>query len=265
MKYNNFIKRILESRENVKQEGVYMERHHVIPKCMGGTNDPENLVWLTDREHLIAHKMLYRENKSNYKLAFAYHQIYKTLRGKRKGYNKDLKKVREIWYETMNGENDPRIKSVICLEDKKVFRSLKEAAIHYSTSLKNISRVCRDDRRTFNGMHFDFYDSSKYTDDYIESEIARRIERKRLAKIPSKETMEKCRLAKIGKKRPDISGVNASNAVKVLCVETGEVFDTLKQASTHLKLKSSMGICDCIHGKQKTAGGYHWKKYEDVA
>ncbi len=36
----------------------YCERHHVIPKCLGGTDDPENIVRLTAREHFIIHKIL---------------------------------------------------------------------------------------------------------------------------------------------------------------------------------------------------------------
>ncbi len=36
----------------------YTETHHIIPKCMGGKEDAENLVKLTAREHYIAHKLL---------------------------------------------------------------------------------------------------------------------------------------------------------------------------------------------------------------
>lgn len=34
------------------------EVHHIIPKCMGGTDDSENLARLTLREHFICHKLL---------------------------------------------------------------------------------------------------------------------------------------------------------------------------------------------------------------
>jgi hypothetical protein len=40
----------------------YSERHHILPKCMGGTNAKGNLVRLTAKEHFIAHKMLVRMN-----------------------------------------------------------------------------------------------------------------------------------------------------------------------------------------------------------
>ena len=38
-------------------EGYY-EKHHIIPKCLGGTNLPENIVKLTGREHFICHWLL---------------------------------------------------------------------------------------------------------------------------------------------------------------------------------------------------------------
>lgn len=42
-----------------KLDGYY-EKHHIIPKCMGGKDEDENYVLLTYREHIIAHKLLYR-------------------------------------------------------------------------------------------------------------------------------------------------------------------------------------------------------------
>lgn len=45
------------ARNRSKPEG-YVERHHEIPKCIGGTDDPFNLVTLTAREHFLAHVLL---------------------------------------------------------------------------------------------------------------------------------------------------------------------------------------------------------------
>lgn len=36
----------------------YFEIHHILPKALGGSNNPENLVGLTAREHFIAHWLL---------------------------------------------------------------------------------------------------------------------------------------------------------------------------------------------------------------
>jgi hypothetical protein len=40
--------------------------HHIIPKHMGGTDDPSNLVELTVEEHAEAHRKLYEEHGSAY-------------------------------------------------------------------------------------------------------------------------------------------------------------------------------------------------------
>lgn len=45
----------------------------------------------------------------------------------------------------------------------------------------------------------------------------------------------------------------------VMCVETGVVFDSCTEASRWVGLKSERCISLCCKGKQKTAGGYHWK------
>lgn len=37
---------------------IYYEKHHIIPKCLSGSNDKTNLVVLTAREHFICHWLL---------------------------------------------------------------------------------------------------------------------------------------------------------------------------------------------------------------
>ena len=36
-------------------------KHHIIPKHMGGTDDPSNLIELTVEEHAEAHKILFEK------------------------------------------------------------------------------------------------------------------------------------------------------------------------------------------------------------
>jgi len=49
----------------------YSESHHVVPKCMGGTDDPTNLVDLTPEEHFLAHQLLVKIHPDNAKLVWA--------------------------------------------------------------------------------------------------------------------------------------------------------------------------------------------------
>lgn len=49
----------------------------------------------------------------------------------------------------------------------------------------------------------------------------------------------------------------------VVCVETGEVFENIKDAMDFCGLKGMSTIYKCCRGEQDTADGYHWKYYEE--
>ena len=72
MTYKDFIQNILNTRGRFNYGDEYCERHHIQPKCLGGTNDQENLIDLFAREHFIAHKLLAEENPNEIKLIQAY-------------------------------------------------------------------------------------------------------------------------------------------------------------------------------------------------
>ena len=63
-KYQKWYDQLISRARNRTIEG-YVERHHIVPKSLGGTDEKSNLVKLTAREHLIAHMLLPRfvENK----------------------------------------------------------------------------------------------------------------------------------------------------------------------------------------------------------
>ena len=54
-----------------KSKKLYTELHHIVPRCLGGTDEPENLVRLTAREHFIAHRLLAKIHADNSDLALA--------------------------------------------------------------------------------------------------------------------------------------------------------------------------------------------------
>ena len=70
--YQDFINNILETRGRFNCGDEYHEKHHIIPKCMDGTDDEDNLIDLYAKEHFIAHKLLALENKENDKLQYAW-------------------------------------------------------------------------------------------------------------------------------------------------------------------------------------------------
>lgn len=78
--YNNIIIRAKHEEDNRKSrkvDGEYFEKHHILPKSMGGSNDPINLVLLTPKEHFICHHLLYLfvQGPDRYKMAFAWNML----------------------------------------------------------------------------------------------------------------------------------------------------------------------------------------------
>lgn len=49
----------------------YCERHHVVPRCMGGDDSADNIRRLTPEEHYVAHQLLMKMHPGNRKLAYA--------------------------------------------------------------------------------------------------------------------------------------------------------------------------------------------------
>ena len=63
--YNNIIEKA--RCENRYKGVIYYESHHIIPKCLGGSNKKENLIFLTPKEHFICHRLLIEIHRHNYK------------------------------------------------------------------------------------------------------------------------------------------------------------------------------------------------------
>lgn len=75
MNYKNIYDKIINHRKLNEVIG-YRENHHIIPRCLGGTDDKENLVLLTAKEHFICHLLLtkiYPKNSNeHYKVCHAF-------------------------------------------------------------------------------------------------------------------------------------------------------------------------------------------------
>lgn len=70
----NYIKHydVLVTRGKTRKlSDQYLERHHIIPKCLGGSDDIENISLLTPEEHYTAHLLLVKIYPNEKKLVFA--------------------------------------------------------------------------------------------------------------------------------------------------------------------------------------------------
>lgn len=70
MDYQKIYNQLID-RAKVRNIEGYKEVHHIIPRCLGGTDNPTNLVDLTPEEHYIAHQLLVKIYKDNKKVLSA--------------------------------------------------------------------------------------------------------------------------------------------------------------------------------------------------
>lgn len=62
---------LLIERARSRTLDCYSESHHVIPRCLGGSDSTDNIVDLTPEEHFVAHQLLVKMHPGNGKLIFA--------------------------------------------------------------------------------------------------------------------------------------------------------------------------------------------------
>jgi len=63
-----------ENRKKLRKKNpnyIYYEKHHIIPRCLGGKNEDDNFVLLTAKEHYVCHELLTHIYPTYRKLALA--------------------------------------------------------------------------------------------------------------------------------------------------------------------------------------------------
>jgi hypothetical protein len=110
-KYTKWYNLLIESRRHrVLDTSIYFEKHHVIPKSLGGSNSSNNLIKLLPKEHFIAHLLLskmFEDNLSKRKMSYALWQMTYNGTGNRYKINnsRTFAYMRKNMSETHSGEN----------------------------------------------------------------------------------------------------------------------------------------------------------------
>jgi hypothetical protein len=103
MSYIGRYERFIETLKGQKIEGA-VEMHHILPKSLGGTNDADNLIALTPRQHYVAHWMLWKIHSGKMAQAFFFmnnHKNYKRM------YSRGYERVRAEYIKNSSGVNAP--------------------------------------------------------------------------------------------------------------------------------------------------------------
>lgn len=237
--YSEFIENIISTRGQWGlSSDCYYEVHHILPKCMGGLPKRAgkrcthpNIIWLLPQEHFLAHKLLAEENPTNFKLAAAFWRLC--------------------------AKKDTSI--VVTAEEYTLARELHATAL----------------RKRLSGSNSHFYGK---TNQYCLGKTWQLSEQAKLnhslamrGKRHSELTKQKISQSKKGKpglrgRKPTNEEIEKANKTKferhvnwkkIYCVELAQEFPSIKVAAAYINI-SACSISNCLNGRKKTAGGYHW-------
>lgn len=68
MNYQKVYDQLITKHGSVKKPNTYSERHHIIPKCLGGGDKKSNLIYLSAEAHFVAHQLLVKLNPGHHGL-----------------------------------------------------------------------------------------------------------------------------------------------------------------------------------------------------
>jgi hypothetical protein len=106
MNYQKIYNQIIERAKSNIREG-YLERHHIVPKSLGGTDDGSNLVLLTAREHYLCHWLLAKQtNDKRMWLAFSMMSVSSDKHQRIKS-GRVFERAKISRSYAMTGENNP--------------------------------------------------------------------------------------------------------------------------------------------------------------
>jgi len=99
----SFIYQQLISRAQTRIINGYKERHHIIPRCMNGSDDISNIVDLTPEEHYLAHLLLVKIYPGNRPLLFAVKMM--SGQGNNKKYGWIKRKLSSVGFSEEHRKN----------------------------------------------------------------------------------------------------------------------------------------------------------------
>jgi len=127
MDYQLHYEKLIEKARNRKLDG-YFERHHIIPKSLGGSDDNSNLVKLTAREHFVAHLLLSKIYPDCHKMIRAIQMMCVSSDNQERVNNRMYKWLKEKFSKMMSehqkGENNSQYGTcwVPDIKSKKSFK-----------------------------------------------------------------------------------------------------------------------------------------------
>ena len=229
MDYQKIYNQIIERAQNRNLEG-YKEKHHILPRCMGGGDKKENLVELTAREHFICHKLLVKIYPKSKKLKWAF---YNMCRFKKYSSNREYEIGRK---ELSKLQSKPILQYDLKGNFIKEWESGKEVSEKNGFNPINISSCLRKKGKSAHGFIWRFKENNVYLN------IMPPKRKKHKERKPNKS-------GKYGIKKPIHQYDKDGKFIK----EYEGIIDVKKDGFR------PDAISACCRGVQKTSGGFIWR------
>ena len=233
--YNEYIERILSSRPN-KKINKTQQKHHIIPKSRGGSDDEKNLIWLFKSEHAKAHFLYSKEHPHDSGMAYAAHALS----------HKDGKLLTDEEIEEIAKRNS-ELQSARVSGNKNPMWSKHHTEESRKKNSESNKGKSAGEKNPMYGVHMCGPDSPRY------------------GKPASEQQKRKQSESMMGKYKGELN----PRSIKIKCVDTDEVFPTLKDAANWCGLKHPSDITNHIKGNKKSAGKHpetklklHWAYVE---
>lgn len=297
--YEEFINNILNTRGRFACGDEYHERHHIVPKCLDGGDEKENLIDLFAREHFEAHRLLALENPDSDKLIYAWwcmshvkgnanQELYILTSDE---YEEARKKFVEILSQQKSGTGNPMYglkgednPNYGVRRSAETIERIRKAAQKRSKNPEYIKRASESQKARFAKPDNIHPTRGKPQSD----EAKRKNSESHKGKKQPKEVVEQMRVymkkrwedpiyraeqsermrevnARPEYKKKQIEshyGEKSWHAIAIVNADTLRVYGASTLARDELGIDNS-SILKCCKGRQKTAGGYHWKYLYD--
>lgn len=200
--YMNYLKiynQIIDRANQRTLNDVYVEKHHIVPKCIGGVDDPDNIVKLTGREHFICHWLLVRIYPDNKRLIHAFWMMSNCRNDNR-------------YVPSSRTYNEAKILHTNALSKNMVGNKLSKATKD-KISIANLGKKRTEEQRkniseSLKGKD-NGWNNRKHSED-----SKRKMAIAKIGTTASDETKQKMSDSRMGKKHTDEAKQNMSNSMK---------------------------------------------------
>jgi hypothetical protein len=251
--YNTIIDKASQQTRK-KKTGILYERHHILPKSLGGSNDKSNLVLLTPKEHYMCHRLLvemYRGTSNESKMYYAMWCMVNGL-GNQKRYatsSRIYNRLREhlITLNSKDRYDNRKAIEQYTLEGEYIstFNSPKEASEVLNILRGSIENCAREETKTGGGFNWKYVNSEKV--------VAKIVHEKSGRKLGSPSSNK-------GKKfPPGTRNIKYKEVFQyTLSMDLVKKWGSIQQASDSLQI-SRGSIENCARKTCKTSSGFIWR------